>query len=167
MRTGGKHTLQRPKTTPQLQHAGPDPFRVLPCPQGAGRPRCQATHARDTWLEPCVPKVLLSPTNSYNCDLPVVERESARESERERVGGRGRGIQSHTGGIALRVIQARTLLGPGLRDMRVPVKGAKRIEKSAPSHVEGMGCWGSRSGGARCSKMAAGNSTCSPPRPLL
>jgi len=166
MRTGGKHTLQRPKTTPQLQHAGPDPFRVLPCPQGAGRPRCQATHARDTWLEPCVKKcysVLLTLT-TVTCQWT---RESARESERERVGGRGRGIQSHTGGIALRVIQARTLLGPGLRDMRVPVKGAKRIEKSAPSHVEGMGCWGSRSGGARCSKMAAGNSTCSPPRPLL
>ena len=166
MRTGGKHTLQRPKTTPQLQHAGPDPFRVLPCPQGAGRPRCQATHARDTWLEPCVKKcysVLLTLT-TVTCQWT---RESARESERERVGGRGRGIQSHTGGIALRVIQARTLLGPGLRDIRVPVKGAKRIEKSAPSHVEGMGCWGSRSGGARCSKMAAGNSTCSPPRPLL
>jgi hypothetical protein len=166
MRTGGKHTLQRPKTTPQLQHAGPDPFRVLPCPQGAGRPRCQATHARNTWLEPCVKKcysVLLTLT-TVTCQWT---RESARESERERVGGRGRGIQSHTGGIALRVIQARTLLGPGLRDMRVPVKGAKRIEKSAPSHVEGMGCWGSRSGGARCSKMAAGNSTCSPPRPLL
>jgi len=166
MRTGGKHTLQRPKTTPQLQHAGPDPFRVLPCPQGAGRPRCQATHARDTWLEPCVKKcysVLLTLT-TVTCQWT---RESARESERERVGGRGRGIQSYSGGIALRVIQARTLLGPGLRDMRVPVKGAKRIEKSAPSRVEGNGCWGSRSGGARCSKMAAGNSTCSPPRPLL